>query len=63
MPSRYINQLNLSVKIKFYRFLGTGFTWFVTAAGAALVFIIHSPNVCLNKLIERYYFLFLAKIT
>jgi len=47
--------------------LGTGFTWFVTAAGAALVFIIHSTNVCFNKTNELFIFyflfIFIAKIT
>jgi hypothetical protein len=45
--------------------LGTGFTWFVTAAGAALVFVFHSPNVCLNKNKKLFHLkiIFLAKIT
>ena len=46
--------------------LGTGFTWFVTAAGAALVFVFHSANVCFhknNKLLHIFLIIHLAKIT
>ncbi|CAF0916171.1 unnamed protein product [Rotaria sp. Silwood1] len=46
MPFRYANERNLILQttIVTILFSGTGFTWFVTAAGAALVFIFHSAN-------------------